>query len=102
MAACPARLADACDGPGGGCDPGRFARAAGRSHEPGWCSAVDSLARPGHPGLADAGQCLLHGLPVYAATHARTALAPAGTELAALVAEQVAGGCLARRVPLGL
>src|SRR5947209_4710517 len=102
MAACPARSADAPDGLGRGCNPRWSARAAGRPHEPGWCAAVDSLARPGHPGLSCTGQCLLHGLSVYAAAHARTALAPAGTALAALVAEQVAGGGLTRRVSLGL
>ena len=73
-----------------------------RRHEPGRRAPLDSLARPGGPGAAGGRQRLLHGLPVHGAADARPALAPAGPELAATAAEQMAGGRLARGLPLGL
>ena len=67
-------------------------RAADRRHEPGGRAALDSLARPGGPGVAGGRQRLLHGLPVHAAADARRRWLPQGRELAALAAEQMAGG----------
>ncbi len=102
LAACPARLASPPPAAGRAHRLRRFPRAAGRGHEPGRRAPLDSLARPGGPGVAGGRQRLLHGLPVHGAADARAAMAPAGPELAATVAEQVAGGRPARRLPLGL
>ena len=71
-------------------------------HESGRRPSLDSLAWTGGPGIAGGGQRFLHGVSLHAAADARAALAAAGPELAALVAEQMAGGRLARRCFSGL
>ena len=70
--------------------------------EPGRRPAVDSLARPADPGLAGGGQRLLHGVSVHAAPDPGPPLAADGPQLAALAAEQMAGGGPARRCSSGL
>ena len=54
-----------------------LSRTAGRRHESGGRTPLDSLARTGGPGLARGRQRLLHGLPVHAAADAGPALATA-------------------------
>src|SRR5207249_481043 len=102
MAACAVDDASAAGGAGGRGHLGWAARAAGCGHEPCRGAAVDSLARAAHPGTSDTGERLLHGVSVHAAAHGRAALASARLGLAALAAEQVAGGRPARRVPVGV
>src|SRR5262245_50091529 len=102
MAPCPARPAIADDGAGGGAYPRRPARTASRRDEPGWSFAVDSLARSVDIDPAGGRQLLLHGLPVRRAADARPSLAAGGPQLAAVVAEQMAGSASAGPVPVEL
>src|SRR5262245_61215096 len=102
MAPRPARAAIADDGAGGCRDPRRPARTASRCDEPGRCFALDSLARSVDIDPPGGRQLLLHGLPVRRAAHIRPPLAAGGPELAAVVAEQMAGGAPVDRVPVGL
>ena len=101
LAACSAQLASPSAAAGRADRLRWLPRAADRSHEPGRRTPLDSLARSGGPGVAGGRQRLLHGLSVHGAADARAALASAGPELAALVAEQMAGGRLARRASSG-
>src|SRR5262245_55244965 len=102
MASRPACPAIADDGAGGGVDPGRSARTASRCNEPGWGIALDSLARSLDLDPAGGRQLLLHGLPVRCAAHARAPLAASGPQLAAMVAEQMAGTAPVGSVPVEL
>src|SRR5205823_14259226 len=92
LAARPADVAAAPGGAGRRPDLRRPVRPPGGRHQPGRGVAVDSLARPGDPGAADRGQPLLPGLSLPAAPHPGATLAAGGLRLAALAAEQVAGG----------
>ena len=83
-------------------DPGRPVRAAGRPDEPRRSPALDSLAGLVDPGLAGGGQLLLHGVPVHAAPDPGPPMAPRGPALAALAAQQMAGGGPARAVSVGV
>jgi hypothetical protein len=102
LEACSAGLASAPHAPGRRRRLRRLQGSSDRRHQPGGRPSLDSLARTGHPGDARDGQCLLHGVSLHAATDTCAALAAPGPELAALVAEQVAGSGLARLVSLGL
>src|SRR5262245_2916603 len=102
MAPCPARPAIADDGAGGDADPRRAARTANRCDEPGRRFALDSLARSVDIDPACGRQLLLHGLPVRRTADARPPLAPGRAQLAAVVAEQMAGGDPAGPVFVGL
>src|SRR4051812_20733529 len=100
MAACSARWATADDGPRRRPHPGRLARTASRSHEPRGSLALDSLARSVDLDPAGGGQLLLHGVSVCRAADSGPPLAAPGTELAAVVAEQVAGSGASGVVPV--
>src|SRR4029453_2580670 len=80
----------------------RLARTAGRSHEPRWSAALDSLAGPADPGPAGGRQHLLHGLSICCAANFSPPFVAFQLELAAKAAEQVAGGTPAGIVPVGL
>ena len=77
-------------------------RPAGRADESGRRAAVDSLARPAHSRAAGGRQRLLHGLSVHAAADARPPLAARRPAVAALAAQQMAGGRAGRALPLEL
>src|SRR5262245_1371512 len=102
MAPCPPRPAVASAGAGGCADPRRIARAADWRHEPCGRAALDSLARSRGPESIGGGQLLLHGMSLSVAADPGPPLAADRPQLAALVAEQVAGGGTARLVPMGL
>src|SRR5262245_33096446 len=102
MAACSARCAIADDGPRRRPDPGWLVRTASRPHEPCRSITLDSLARPVDLEPAGGGKLLLHGVSVCFAANSCPPLPAAGSQLAALAAEQVAGGEPARTVPVGL
>src|SRR5262245_54425503 len=102
MASRPARPAITDDGAGGGVDSGRLARTASWGDEPRWSVALDSLAGTIDPDPAGGRQLLLHGLPIYCPADSGPSLAAGGQELAAVVAEQMAGRAPIDRVPVGL
>ena len=102
LAVCAARHAIAAGAARCDRDLRRPPRPAGQPDEPGRRAAVDSLARPVDPGTAGGRQRLLHGVPVHAAAHARPALAARRPAMAALAAQQMAGGRSARTVPVEL
>src|SRR5262245_38127742 len=80
----------------------RAPRPSGGRDEPGRRAALDPLARLRRPGAAGGRQRLLHGLPLPAAPDLGPPLAAPGLELAAVAAEQMAGGAPDRRLPVGL
>src|SRR5262245_47926452 len=102
MAARSAGDAIADHGAGGPPDPGRFARAAGRSHGPRRSPTRDSLARPADPGPAGSRQRLLHGLSFSCAANFRPPLVAVWPRLAARAAKQVAGSASAGALSVGL
>src|SRR5262249_55913093 len=99
-----AALALVAHGPAGatvpaGRRPGaaRAVRAGAGAEEPRHAAHLGPLPRAFGPGAARRGQLLLHGLPVFAAARAGPQAVPAGLELAARPAQQVAGRRAIRR-----